>query len=140
MTANIRPAEPRDADALFRLVRELAITYKPTRDAFDASFHRILDSGHQLLLVAETERTINGYVMATESATLYANGPTTELMELIVEEPQRSGGLGRLLVQAVIEWARSRHCIEVNVPSRRAGAYYVSLGFEEAAPRYRYKL
>jgi GNAT superfamily N-acetyltransferase len=78
--------------------------------------------------------------MASESMTLYANGPTTELMEMVVAEERRGTGIGRMFIQAVIDWASDRGCTEVNVPSRRAGGYYMKHGFEDAAPRYRFPL
>ena len=93
-----------------------------------------------MLLVATEADIVVGYVMASESMTLYANGPTTELMEMVVTEEHRGSGIGRMFIQAVINWARERECTEVNVPSRRAGGYYMKHGFEDAAPRYRFPL
>jgi GNAT superfamily N-acetyltransferase len=78
--------------------------------------------------------------MAAESMTLYANGPTAELIELMVGKTRRKRGIGRVLVEAAMAWARERGCVEVNVPTRRAGDYYEKLGFEETASFYRCKL
>lgn len=136
----IRAATRADANALFALLREFAVSYTPDRISFEANLPRLLESDRQLLLVAAEDERVVGYAMASESMTLYANGPTAELIELMVIQSRRKRGIGRVLVEAAIAWAKERGCIEVNVPTRRAGDYYVKLGFEETASFFRYKL
>jgi len=136
----LRPARQGDASAMFILVQELAVSYRPERATFDQNFPRLLGENRQLLLVATRGGVVVGYVMASESMTLYANGPTTELMEMVVAPEHRGKGIGRMFIEAVIKWASERGCKEVNVPSRRAGAYYMRHGFEDSAPRYRFPL
>lgn len=139
-SVTVRPGKATDADAIFALVRQLAVTYQSERQSFDENLPRLLGRDSQLLLVATEENVVVGYVMASESVTLYANGPTTELMELVVDVDRRGHGIGRPLVEAVVGWAREHGCTEVNVPSRRSGEYYMRLGFGEAARRYRLRL
>jgi ribosomal protein S18 acetylase RimI-like enzyme len=136
----VRPATRADSNALFALLREFATSYTPDRIAFQANLPKLLKSNHQLLLVAAEDERVVGYVMAAESMTLYANGPTAELIELMVGKTRRKRGIGRVLVEAAMAWARERGCVEVNVPTRRAGDYYEKLGFEETASFYRCKL
>lgn len=136
----IRMAIGADSDALFALLGRFAVSYSPDRVAFQANLPKLLDSEHQVLLVAAEDERVVGYVMASESMTLYANGPAAELIELMVVEERRKQGIGRVLVETAIAWARERGCVEVNVPTRRAGGYYKRLGFEETAAFYRYGL
>lgn len=136
----VRPAEVSDADAVFALLQEFAMSYTPDRAAFDANLPQIISSDHQYLVVVEDDGRVAGYALAAESLTLYANGPTVELIELVVDEPLRGRGFGRALVDAVIAWARERGCGEVNVPTRRAGDYYRRIGFEETASYFRQRL
>jgi predicted N-acetyltransferase YhbS len=136
----VRPATRADANALFALLRQFAMSYTPDRISFQANLPKLLDSKRQVLLVAAEDERVVGYVMASGSMTLYANGPTAELIELMVEKTRRKRGIGRVLVEGAMAWARERGCVEVNVPTRRAGDYYGKLGFEETASFYRYKL
>ena len=136
----VRPATTADAEALFALLREFAMSYTPDRIEFQKNLPKLVESDRQVLLVAAEDERVVGYAMASESMTLYANGRTVELIELVAKEARREHGIGRVLVEAVLEWARERGCVEVNVPTRRAGAYYEKLGFEETAAFYRYKL
>jgi len=136
----VRPATRADSNALFALLGQFATSYAPDRISFQANLPVLLESDHQVLLVAAEDERVVGYVMASQSMTLYANGPTAELIELNVEKTRRKRGIGRALVEAAMAWARERGCVEVNVPTRRAGDYYKKLGFEETAAFYRYKL
>lgn len=100
----------------------------------------MVESQDVALLVAEDGGTLAGYAMAVEFATLFANGSVAQIEALFVEEATRSAGMGRALVAAVVEWARSRGAVEVTVPTRRAGDYYERLGFERTAEYYHVRL
>ena len=88
------------------------MSYTPDRIEFQKNLPKLVESDRQALLVAAEDEQVVGYAMASESMTLYANGPTVELIELVVKEARRG----------------------------RAGEYYQKLGFEETAAFYRYKL
>jgi predicted N-acetyltransferase YhbS len=140
MDLTIRPARRSDAEAVFALLKELAITYTPDRAAFERHFPELLQSGSSELCVAAIEGEVVGYAMATEALTLYANGPVTELQELVVDPRHRGQGIGRKLVESVVERARASGSAEVTVPTRRAGRYYQMLGFEERSAYYALRL
>lgn len=116
------------------------MSYEPDRDAFAPSFEAMIDSEDVALLVADEGETLAGYVMAVGFATLFANGTVVQIEELFVEEAKRVAGTGQALIEAIIEWARSRGAVEVTVPTRRAGAYYERLGFEATAEYYHLRL
>ncbi|KAA9152926.1 GNAT family N-acetyltransferase [Amycolatopsis acidicola] len=131
-----RPADVTDADAVFLLLQGFATSYHPRRAAFDRNYEQLLsvmtyDSTD--LLVAEDDGKVIGYALAARFLVLYANGPVTELQELMVDPAQRGRGVGRALVNAIIERARAAGAVEVTVPTRRARDYYVKLGFAETA-------
>jgi GNAT superfamily N-acetyltransferase len=128
-----RPAEPGDASEVFGLLAQFAVSYTPERPAFDRHFPRLLGDPEAELLIASVSGTIVGYALAFGLLTLYANGPIMELQELLVEPAYRSRGIGRKLVEAVVERAWSSGCGEVTVPTRRAVDYYARLGFVETA-------
>jgi predicted N-acetyltransferase YhbS len=135
-----RPAEERDRDAVFALLQQFATSYTPERSAFDSHYPRLLSSDRDVLLVADAGDAVVGYVLASVALTLYANGPVTQIEELIVAPSRRGEGIGRALVEAVVERARAAGAMEVTVPTRRAGDYYLRLGFERTADYYRLRL
>ena len=132
----IRRAQAADADAVFAMLQRFAMSYEPDRSAFARSFAAMIDSQDVALLVVDDGGTLGGYAMAFEFATLFANGRVVQIEELFMEEAGRGAGTGRALVQAVVDWARTRDAVEVTVPTRRAGAYYERLGFERTAEYY----
>ncbi len=140
MDLTIRPAIASDAEAVFGLLKELAITYTPDRAALERHFPELLQSTSAALCVAAVEGEVVGYALAFEALTLYANGPVTELQELVVDPRHRGEGIGRKLVESVVERARVSGSVEVTVPTRRAGRYYQRLGFEERAAYFSLRL
>ena len=129
----IRPAELADAEALFPLVRQFAMSYPTDQGAFERHFPLLLAADHADLLVAEVDRQIVGYALAFGLLTLFANGVVVELQELMVAPERRGQGFGRRLVEAVVERAEAAGAVEVTVPTRRARDFYLPLGFEETA-------
>jgi GNAT superfamily N-acetyltransferase len=133
----VRPARLSDADGLFPLVEQFAMSYRPDRAAFDRHFPMLVEAEHADCLVAEVGGRIVGYAVAFRLVTLYANGIVVELQELMVAPEHRGLGIGRRLVEAVIDRARAASAVEVTVPTRRAGPYYLRLGFEETASYFK---
>ncbi|HEY1487857.1 MAG TPA: GNAT family N-acetyltransferase [Micromonosporaceae bacterium] len=139
----IRPADVTDADRVFVLLRAFATSHPPSRAAFDQNYERLLASmtyDGTDLLVADDDGEVIGYVLAARFLVLYANGPVSELQELMVDPAHRGRGAGRLLVTAVVDRARAAGAAEVTVPTRRARDYYVALGFVETATFLKFTL
>jgi N-acetylglutamate synthase-like GNAT family acetyltransferase len=63
-----------------------------------------------------------------------------ELQELMVAPDSRGRGIGRRLVEAILEQARAAGAVEVTVPTRRARDYYLRLGFEETATYFKFRV
>jgi len=129
----IRPAEPRDAESLFALLKQFATSYQPRRAAFDAALPQLLASPTVDLLVAEQRGQVVGYALAHSMLTLYANGAVVELQELMVAPEHRKRGIGRQLVESILDRAARSGAAEATVPTRRARDFYLRLGFEETA-------
>ena len=139
MSIEVRKAQLADADEVYHLLLQFVVSYQPDRVKFDDQFPRLTASKEACFLVAEMEG-ICGYGLALRVPTLYANGDLWELQELMVAPEHRSQGIGAELLAAVISHARSNGAVEVVVPSRRAGDYYLRHGFMEAASYYKLKL
>jgi GNAT superfamily N-acetyltransferase len=140
MNGIVRPAAPEDADAVFALLTQFAVSYQPQHAAFDQHYPRLLASQDADLLVACVDGRVVGYALGFRLLTLYANGPLLELQELMVNPQHRGTGLGRALVEAMVQRARETGCAEVTVPTRRAAGFYTALGFAETAVYLKHKL
>ncbi|MDE2900718.1 MAG: GNAT family N-acetyltransferase [Chloroflexota bacterium] len=137
---DIREATADDANAVFGLLTLLAVSYQPSRAAFDRTYPMLIASPSAHFLVAEDEEGVQGYVYACDMPTLFANGTITEILELYVVESRRRQGIGASLVNAVVARARERDAVEVTVPTRRASAFYEAIGFEQTAQLLKLRL
>jgi len=115
------------------LAASFATSFRVEPARFQAQLEALLADHASSLLVASTENGLVGYVAASVHPTLYANGPVGWIEELMVDPAQRRGGIGRLLVSAVEEWVRSRGGVMVSLATRRATAFWSSVGYEMSA-------
>lgn len=130
----IRPARADDADAVFALLNELAVSYLPDRAAFDVTFGSFASGDDSaLMLVAEVEGVVRGYALTTINRLLYTNGSSAQLQELVVESSAQGNGVGSDLVQATETACRARGVRQLTVASRRASGFYERLGYGSTA-------
>lgn len=126
-----RPARAADAPDLVPLVEELGYPSAPARVA--ARLARLLAAEDQLVVVAEEERALLGWIHAQEFLSL-ASDPAALVTGLVVDPAARRRGIGRGLVAAVEAWARARGLatlrLRTRVARRDAQAFYRRLGFE----------
>ncbi|MDR3688159.1 MAG: GNAT family N-acetyltransferase [Fimbriimonas sp.] len=139
MNHAIRIATLSDAPDVWRLLRQFAVSYSPDWIAFQSTYPHLVDVNKSLFLVVEEESTVVGYLLGYVLPTLFANGPVLEIVELVVDEACRGKGLGKQLVDSALTEAWTKGCVEVVVPTRRAGAFYRGLGFAESATHYKMK-
>jgi ribosomal protein S18 acetylase RimI-like enzyme len=134
-TASIRPATLEDAEAVFALLQQLAMTYTPDREAFDRAFPLLVShDGESLLLVAtDAAARVRGYALTTITPLLHTNGSSAQLQELVVDDELRGTGIGTRLVESVENACRERHVKQLLVPSRRSAAFYERLGYRSTA-------
>lgn len=132
---SVRPARASDRDAVWELAREFATTYEPVRGLFDPAYDELLQTA---LHVAELDGVLCGYVVAHRHATLFANAPVMWVEELMVAPGARRLGVGRALMTAVEEIARTAGAAAyVALATRRAAPFYDALGYEPSATFFR---
>ena len=137
-SVEIRQARSEDVDQIWRLVREFAVSYRPNRSIFDRSFKEFLGRSDTLVLVAEAApNAIVGYLLASHHGTFFANGPIAWVEELMFGESVRRQGVATRLMGSAETWARNIPTAYVALASRRAGDFYLNLGFEESATYFR---
>jgi GNAT superfamily N-acetyltransferase len=132
----IRPAEPSDAAALLRLIKELA-AYEREPDAVEAteaSLAEVLFCPAPLVhaLVAEAGGRVVGMAIWFLSFSTWTGRHSLFLEDLFVEPGQRGTGLGRELMRALATTAVEHGCarmdwsvLDWNEPSI---GFYRSLG------------
>ncbi|WP_282067168.1 GNAT family N-acetyltransferase [Vibrio rotiferianus] len=141
----IRPATPDDLNALFDLnkqINELHHLHAPL--AFvapseeDRTFLRnMLADEARLFLVAEEGQQVLGFITATitqnETISFLIKDPICRIGTIVVDENQKSKGVGRALMATVEQWARESGAIQVRLEvmefNRDAQQFYDRLGF-----------
>ena len=133
----IRRATARDAQRVFPLARDMATSFKVAPLAFLSSFAHVMAQDEAVVLVADEPTAIVGYLLGFDHRAFYANGRVAYVEELAVTAHRQGEGIGHLLIGAFEEWASSRSAVLVTVATRRAGAFYLSAGYEETAVLFR---
>lgn len=137
-TPLIRRATADDRDAVWPLARDFATSFVLEREAFASSYDALLAAADTLLLVAELEPLgIAGYLLANTHLTFLANGRVAWVEEVMVDERTRRSGIGAALMRSAEEWAVAGGAVYLALASRRAGAFYLALGYEDSAVFYK---
>ena len=139
MTATVvRAATLADAPALARLATQLGY---PT-DAADipARFARFSADSNAAAFVAESEGAVVGMATIHLRHTINHESPIAQLTLLVVDEANRTRGIGRALVGAAEHFAHGRGAKRINVTTalHRAGAhaFYERMGYTHTGRRY----
>lgn len=132
--ATVRRATPDDADDVWPLARAFATSFVLDRTAFDRSYPDLLaDAGSLVLFATTPDLGVVGYLLAHTHRTFLANGPVAWIGEVMVDEGVRRSGIGRALIAQAEDWARDAGAGYVSLASRRAGSFYLALGYEDSA-------
>jgi predicted N-acetyltransferase YhbS len=146
---HIRLAEERDVPRVVELYRELTISDSQVEHSRNPSladylrvFAEIRADPTQSLFVAQVQGEVVGTIVLLVVPNLSHNGtPWAFLENLIVTERHRGRGLGRMLLEHAVGFARKSGCHMVELCSdvRRKEAHklYDSMGFEAQAHCYR---
>lgn len=140
----IRDAEPRDAESLIeinlQIVREkLYMMREPeeaiyTKESEVINIENLLSSEGTLFIVAEVRNNVVGYLDFRNGAlkrTKHAG-----ILSIYILKKYRELGIGKLLLQSLINWAKKNQLIEkitlaVFSTNERAIGLYKKLGFAE---------
>jgi ribosomal protein S18 acetylase RimI-like enzyme len=142
---NIRPAEPRDAEAVLALMEGLtrpavADDPGPQREVFLA--HLLHEDAR--VFVAEADGEVAGAASFWIQPRLNWTTPQAWIPDLFVDPAFRRRGAARALLDACVEEARRRKCHRLVLESghHRAEAHqlYESYGFEHYARAYALEL
>ena len=140
-TITIDNATPSDIPALVELLAELfsiEADFKPDTERQVLGLTLLLSNVEQAVIKVARDAEKGGAVVGMVSAQLVistAQGtPSAWLEDMVVSRAYRSGGVGRRLLDAVQEWAKSRGATRaqllVDTENLPAVGYYQHLGWE----------
>jgi ribosomal protein S18 acetylase RimI-like enzyme len=139
MQVKIRPAVERDAPAAVGLMAQLNEFGHGQVDAgVEDRLRAMLNLPTHAIFVAEGGNgQVAGLLTVSQRWTLWHAGPCALIGELVVDEGARGQGVGRALIQAALDWAKSEGCSEVEVSTElgntAAQSFYRRLGFTSEA-------
>lgn len=138
-------AEPHEAEAVARLIVEfrdhLGLDW-PSANAFLAGVERLIEDPKTAFLLAapDDDSPPAGVAQVRFRYGLWWAAEDCLLEDLYVREEARGSGVGRALVQGVVDLARERGCrrveLDVNEANAPALAVYESFGFSAQDDRY----
>jgi GNAT superfamily N-acetyltransferase len=139
MNVEIRDATEQDAAALSPLIEQLM--RKPQTPAqIRVRLRRLATTGVDRVLVAVVDGRVAGVAGVTYAWLLHLDAPTARLMSIVVDEGCRGQGIGRRLVEASVEQARTWGCDRIELTSRlergAAHSFYEAVGFEHTSKRF----
>lgn len=91
-----------------------------------------------IVLLAETGGVFVGLITAFENFSTFTTKPMINIHDVIVRKEYRNQGVGRQLMNAIIQEAENRSCsrltLEVRTDNHKAQNLYKSLGFRDTEP------
>ena len=136
----IRTATTEDAAHVAELSGILG--YPVNAQTMRKRLERVLASNGHVVFVAEISGRMVGWTEAAEVEILVADR-RCELEGLVVADGQRGHGVGRKLVEAVEQWARSRGLDQItlrsNVVRPESHSFYERIGYERFKTQHAYR-
>lgn len=137
MSLTVRAAEPRDAEAIAALLGQLG--YPVDTAAIVPRLERLGIVG-DTVAVAELDGTVVGLAHLQVSPALEHDRPAAKVGALVVDDSSRRRGVGKALVAAMEEEARSRGCglfyLTTSEGRGDAHAFYEQMGLQQTGRRY----
>lgn len=132
----VRIAEPRDCARLAELIGQLG--YAASESEVGERLEAMADEG-RVVLIAEIDGKVAGCLSTSIMRVLHRPAPVGRISMMVVDEAQRSRGIGTALVRAAERALAAQGCYMVEVTShvRRTEAhrFYERLGYEHTSVR-----
>lgn len=141
MNITLRRAMISDASAIYELCRS-ELGYDFSLEQVAANVRRLIGDSGNLLLVAERNNELAGFVHANSHEPVYAP-KMKSVVALVVREEYRNHGLGHTLISAVEDWALETGASGVRLNSgenmNSALHFYKSMGYEYIRTQYNFR-
>ena len=136
----VRQADTNDASRIAMLSEQLG--YPVEVDLIRQRLEKLLPRPDQLILVAESSGQVVGWTHAAEQQIL-ETGRHCEILGLVVAAGQRGQGTGRLLIEAIEQWASGEGfkqiCVRSNVIRPDSHPFYERMGFTRVKTQHVYR-
>lgn len=133
MTA-IRHATATDAQEVHRLIELLETPQRFAYEPFCQNYRKNLANPDIAYFIAEEDGRVLAFGSLQFSTPLHHDRPVAEIVELVVDDACRGGGVGARMVAAMEELAHVRGCcsleLSTNRVRRRAHLFYYRAGFQ----------
>ena len=141
MNINLRRAMISDAKPIYELCRS-ELGYDFSLEQVEANVRRLIGDPTNLLLVAERQNELAGFVHANSHEPVYAP-KMKSVLALVVREEYRKHGLGHALINAVENWALETGASGVRLNSgesmNEALHFYKSMGYDYIRTQYNFR-
>ena len=108
--------------------------YPSSTEKMQERLQQMLGNDDHCIYVCEQDAKVTGWIHAFYSLTVESD-PCVEIAGLVVDETQRSKGIGRMLIGKVAAWAREKKISRIRVRSRmtrkETHRFYLKNGFTE---------
>lgn len=134
----VREAAAKDMPAILKLLYELGRP-RPGADAgaFEDMVRRYMTDSDKHIIVAVSSSDISGMIAAMLLPRLNRTSPEMYVPELVVRQKSRRQGIGRMLIDYCIKFAREKKCYRIRLESgnqrTQSHGFYRRIGFEQSA-------
>jgi GNAT superfamily N-acetyltransferase len=132
MNIFLRVAELKDVESITKLSYQLG--YKTTIEKIHARLSEILSNNDNCVYIIINNENIIGWIHGFYSLRVESDS-FVEIGGMVVDENFRRKGIGKMLLNKVIEWAHSKKCnkirVRCNTLRKEAHVFYNNIGFIE---------
>jgi GNAT superfamily N-acetyltransferase len=145
--ATIRAATEQDIPRILGLYQQLSFNPGDYKAAPVTDCQRVFSDmakvpGYSLLVAEENGEVVGTTVLAILPGIAHGTSPFAVVEYMVVDEKQRSKGIGRALMEHCMKVAKEAGCYKIMLTSdkkrERAHKFYQSVGFEASAHGFRY--
>ena len=130
MDFHLRKATMKDAEAICRLSGELG--YKTTIEKTQTRLEEVSRNDDHLVVVVCDENEVVGWIHAFYSISIESDS-FVEIGGLVIDNLFRRKGLGKMLIENIVDWSRQRNTnkvrVRTNIKRKETHQFYESIGF-----------
>ena len=133
----IRKARTNDVEMVYALATQLSQSVTIEKELLEKNFQKlVLDKNHQIL-IAEFEKAIVGYLSGYLHLTIYANGKTAYVDEIVVDTNNRGTGVGKKLMLEFERISMTNDCVLISLATSKARGFHENLDYFSKAAYYK---
>ena len=136
-----RPAQITDQHSIAYLSEQWG--YSVGHEKMLSSLREILQQADHRVILLQHEQEIAGWIHGIYSFRI-ASDPFVEIAGLVIDSRFRRRGMGKFLVEEMIQWAKIRNCslvkVRCQIARKEANMFYSGIGFLEIKQQKVYDL